>query len=152
MPTPTNVQSAAPADRPMIGDDVFKQIMAALKETVDEKTLVAVCDALSPFTKLSMDSGADRNIELATQAAEILRRNDIDEAMIAKFIKKDFGVDLTSLAMDSARRARDEKGYRKMFPNAPTSFGEPTAPRRREVHARDPESYHRMFPQAGRLG
>ena len=137
-------------------DALHTWALAELSPDLQSKLNTLIEDNTDPRGAVAKDaSGKDRDVELASQAAEILRRNNIDEAMVSKIIRKDFGVGPAALAQDSARRERnrerDAANYRKMFPHAPANSGEATAPRPRE-RARDPESYFKMFPGAARLG
>jgi len=149
-------------NRPMIGDDVFKQVLEVLKDQLDEQTFGKVRDILARFTTMSMDESPPRRVapENVRRAVDILRAEGVDEALISKVCAAVGASVPNAQAMDSALRERNERSYAERFPNAARIGGElafdaPAVAAKRhreaEVQMSNIESYHARFPEAARL-
>jgi hypothetical protein len=154
---PMLAMDAAPppsGNRPMIGDDAFKQVLEVLKDQLDEQTFGKVRDALAGFTKMSMDQPAARaafDPKNVDRAADILRSKGVEEDTIGKLYE--------ICGAEKPTHAMDEREYYERFPDATRIGGALTfdtttaaAKRRREAEPMsDIESYLSRFSEASHI-
>jgi hypothetical protein len=169
---PMAMDAALPpsADRPLIGDDAFKQVLEVLKDQLDEQTFGKVRDALAGLTKMSMDQPAAGRVtfkpENVERALDFLRKKGLDEETIAKVRELGGLPPKPSQAQDAARRERnrerDQAEYYRRFPevrrlssDGGLAFDRATdaAQRRREAdnNVRNGKSYAERWPEAERI-
>jgi uncharacterized protein (DUF2267 family) len=145
-----DVSATTNASKPLIPDDLFKQILEALRDQIDEKSFGKVRDTLAPMTKMSMDQPPVQPRRVAPEnvarAVALLRANDVDEDLIKQVCAAVGASVPEAQAMDAAIRSRS---YADHFPDAARLSGNAALAFDRSTESSI--TYEKMFPETARL-